>query len=181
MSIDPAANPATIAAVRERFGNHMRHVGNDVLLILLKGHLLVEKSMNEYLAEILPNPKPALKQDGPATFFRKIELIEMVSPFAQAHRGALIESLKALNTARNELVHYLDSKDGETKLDSFLRTQFVRAAREAVPSSQDIGLADLDDNGLARTLKHALESICVVMRIRTDIEIVRNNARMHTG
>lgn len=99
LKIDEVAQ-ARIDRVREHLP-----AGNDLTLVALKGHLLVEEALDELIAIACSQPHLLEKLSLPFRF---------KPPLAQALFGHLLwpglwPLIDALNTVRNNLAHHLDS------------------------------------------------------------------------
>jgi hypothetical protein len=118
----------------------------DLTLIVLKGHLLVEEQINEFLSSLLPHPN-ALKIDN-LHFPTRLCLI-------RAHIGEnsctdVFNAVQELNTLRNKMAHHLEPPEIENLLNSFLR-KF---------EDPDIPLAEYEREPKARRLKRCIGFIC---------------------
>jgi|SRR6185369_5562304 len=87
------------------------HVGRqeDVELMLLKGHLILEQCLNEFLRFYIPDGTDLERLN--LTFARKLDLLHALGyrlPGATASDGAHI---REINRIRNKLAHRLDFSD----------------------------------------------------------------------
>jgi hypothetical protein len=85
----------------------------DHILVVLKGHLLLEREINSLLELKLPNPDALkLKEGKGMTFYSKVCLLEALIP--KPEPAELWDITKKLNTLRNRFAHNL-SPDGIAK------------------------------------------------------------------
>jgi hypothetical protein len=93
-------------------------VYEDVTLIILKGHLLIEAALVDICARVLENPAALETEKPPLRFSTRLNLIR-----ALLGDDALPESvwyaLKDLNRIRNALAHNLEPTDIDTQLGKF--------------------------------------------------------------
>ena len=88
---------------------------NDLTLIILKGHLIVEEEINELLDLILPNPDALSK--GRFEFYQKLCILKAVcSPGLKWHW----QTIEQLSKMRNQLAHNLESKGLNGMVKDFL-------------------------------------------------------------
>lgn len=104
----------------DSFGRFLTHLprSDDLTLIVLKGHLLVEEEINEILRMRLAEPKAIF--DARLSFSQRIAVLKALSgrDSEEIFRFAAIE---ALNSLRNQLAHNLEPKDIEKRVAAFLR------------------------------------------------------------
>lgn len=90
----------------------------DSELIVLKGHLLVERLLEKYLVQNLPCP--AELDEARFSFAQKISLV------AALHKGVdsgwLWKAIRLLNSLRNDLAHRLENNRKGSLLWEFLQT-----------------------------------------------------------
>jgi hypothetical protein len=97
-----------------RFLKHMPR-SKDSTLIILKGHLLIEQEINDILDSHLPNSKYIY--DANTSFRDRFAIIKAI--YGQ-DKSFPYEQIDKLNSLRNRLVHNLEPKDLENKIDDFL-------------------------------------------------------------
>src|ERR1700751_3445728 len=102
MTIPDAHGPRT-EDFQDRFRRHMPR-SNDLTLIVLKGHLLMEEQINRLITISLPNPG-ALEQARPNLFLRLAIARALYKPRTF---DSLFNAAEALNTLRNRLAHHLE-------------------------------------------------------------------------
>lgn len=97
-------------AWRERFDKHLAYTpgdDGDVSILILKGHLLIEESVNDILKKMVINPKALDKAN--LQMHHKIHILEAIF-FLPGFVNA-VAAVSALNKLRNRLAHHLDADD----------------------------------------------------------------------
>ena len=97
-----------------RFVRKLPHKDNPDLVIL-KGHLLLEEALKDYLRAVLPNPE--------ALDMKKFGYWEVCNFSAALYKGPfswLWNPLRELNAIRNQLAHHLDPKDFDARIERFI-------------------------------------------------------------
>ncbi len=115
----------------QRFRQEMQHV-DEVVHVLLKGHLLIEESLTRILEQHVFHRQHIA--DARLTFKQKVALGRALC-LRKDHLGEW-EMLAAINTLRNEVAHKLHSAERDKKLARVKQLYF----REATT------LAGLDDD-----------------------------------
>lgn len=93
-------------------------VTEDPLLIVLKGHLIIEAALVDICARLLKNPS-ALEKDN-IRFSTRLNLVcAMLDPDYLPE--SIILALRDLNQLRNSLAHNLEPPEFEQKLAQFFR------------------------------------------------------------
>jgi len=104
---------------RERFLRHLSEV-DDLTLVVLKGHLLMEELVNEIIADFCELPEYV--EELRLSFFHKSKLARALS--GKNLQGEPTDdpwrSLEALNSLRNQLAHQLEPKHLDQKIDQFI-------------------------------------------------------------
>lgn len=171
-STEPASGiTPSIAEASERSRRYLEPVQHDVFMTVLKGHLLLEQSINEYLEVALPYSKKILSRDGPGSFHVKLDIMEAVAPVNRGFICAMIEAMRSLNTARNEMVHYLDSPNADKKLASFIGTGVINPlARLYAKHAKEHGMNNKDGQSrdVAFALSLTLSTLCDFLRMERD-------------
>ena len=103
-----------------RYDQHMPHT-DDLSLVVLKGHLLVEEMLKELTSTLLPNANHL--EDARLSFHQLARVVRSAAPTKSNDK--CWELILALNSVRNNLVHNLESP----KLKSQLRVLFALAER----------------------------------------------------
>jgi hypothetical protein len=98
-----------------RFRRHFPRRSNDVALVVLKGHLLLEESINRLLAGLLR--KPEAIEGANLRFHQKLCLIQALLAPTPRHGiiSSLMEAAEKLNTLRNRLAHHFDDRNTKRK------------------------------------------------------------------
>jgi hypothetical protein len=91
-----------------RFRRHFPRSSNDIAVVVLKGHLLLEESVNRLLAGLLR--KPEAIEGANLRFHHKLCLIQALLAPMPTHSilSDLMEAAEKLNTLRNRLALHLD-------------------------------------------------------------------------
>src|SRR5947209_5929408 len=101
-----------------RFRRHFPRRSNDVALVVLKGHLLLEESVNRLLVALLR--KPEAIEGANLRFYQKLCLIRALLPATTRQGSELYDAAEKLNTLRNRLTHHLDYPEIEAQVRDFL-------------------------------------------------------------
>ena len=108
---------------------HFASAGEDVVLIVLKGHLLVEERLNEILTDYIPYPN-----DLSGANLRYFHIAHFCkSLFYMSQDDWIWEAIFSLNALRNDLAHKLESKKREQLIENFLlplETTYQRLGHE---------------------------------------------------
>lgn len=98
----------------ERFLNHLPR-GKDPELVVLKGHLLVERLLDTYLINNLASSSAITNADF--NFSQKLAVVEAVHP--EWDCAWLWQSIRILNRVRNRLAHRLEDPGYPSLLEEF--------------------------------------------------------------
>jgi hypothetical protein len=131
----------------ERFRKHLPR-SNDLVLITLKGHLLMEEQINCLLDVFLPNPR-ALDPARPNLFLR-LRLVRALLDAGNVDR--FLDAAEALNTLRNRFAHHLDHPQIEAYITGFLR--LLEGPEE---------ITEFEKEPTARRLKRCIAALCGVL------------------
>jgi hypothetical protein len=93
------------AQLNQALDEHIRSQ-SDPELLLLKGHLILELCLNEFLLAHIPDPDNLDKLN--LTFARKLDLINALGHKLYTLNSAGSEQIRELNRIRNKLAHTLD-------------------------------------------------------------------------
>lgn len=99
-----------------RFFEKLPH-GNDIMLVILKGHLLLEEQVREIVDERLINPTSL--RDARLSCHQMICLAEALCP--KDVEPIIWESAKKLNKLRNDIAHKLDHKGLDDQVANFVK------------------------------------------------------------
>jgi hypothetical protein len=95
---------------------------DELAIVVIKTHLLVEHYLNAILELLAYDPEP-LGLDGNNTgFAMKVRLVRAFTRFSSDHRWAVVDSL---NKLRNMVAHHFKGPDREHALKK-LRTEVIR-------------------------------------------------------
>ncbi|MGD0185827.1 MAG: hypothetical protein ABSC25_11335 [Roseiarcus sp.] len=99
----------------KRFAEKMPQT-DDLTLIVLKGHLLIEEWINSTIDELLPNPQ-ALKA-AQLDCFQRTRLLMAMLPDHGFHD--ILELFEKLNTIRNKVGHMLEPPQIDDRIAAFI-------------------------------------------------------------
>lgn len=91
--------------------------GDDLTLIVLKGHLLVEEQINGLIGDNVIDERPLAK--ARLSFAQRIALVRALVPRSRIS-SLKLDAAEKLNSLRNELAHNLSSEKTEKKVIRFL-------------------------------------------------------------
>src|SRR6185369_12433904 len=99
----------------ERFQRLMPRT-QDLTLIILKGHLLLEEQLQQFLDDL--SRKPDALKDARLTFFQRWRLTQAITGYSRTNNiGRFIEGASKL---RNRLAHILEVADLDDAVDRLL-------------------------------------------------------------
>jgi hypothetical protein len=104
-----------IYEIDDRFRLYFPRRSNDLALVVLKGHLLLEEHVNRLLALLVY--KPEAIEAANLRFYQKLCLLRALAPEG-SHR--VVDAAEKLNTLRNRLAHHLDYPQIEAQVRDFL-------------------------------------------------------------
>ena len=84
----------------------------DLQMLILKGHIIVEYSLNKFIDDIADNSFDIFKENF--QFSQKVKICKALGLFAPRHRP-LEEIILTLNKVRNSIAHYLEFDQDEFK------------------------------------------------------------------
>jgi hypothetical protein len=156
-----------------RFRRHFPRRSNDFALVVLKGHLLMEESVNRLLAALLYRPEAI--ESANLRFHQKLCLIRALAPVGP--NGVVFrfaDAAEKLNTMRNRLAHHLDYPQMEAQATDFLSLcedpeEADDPETEAVPLIRRLGRAIV-------FVCAAIEGISVGAKVTRDLERKRRMA-----
>jgi hypothetical protein len=93
---------------------HLLNCGTDLTLLTLKGHLVIESSLNTILARLLRIPSlPMYPAIGALEFCQKLKLVEefVIHNFESGPNSDIFNAIWKLNKLRNQLGHTLRKPD----------------------------------------------------------------------
>jgi hypothetical protein len=116
----------------------------EIELLVLKGHNLIEHSMNRYIADLVMRPEEFHKQN--LTFAQKLGIMK----FMTVIHLKIFEMLSLFNRVRNELSHNLHAD--EELIDKFLLQWSYR---------DDERVKEFYKKNNLLAMKYAIRNICV--------------------
>lgn len=114
-----------------RIKKHMP-VTKDLTLIILKGHLLVEHELNDFIEINLRDPKALM--NARLTLSQRLAIVKAICGFDGTFPYKQVERL---NVLRNELVHNLEPKYLEKLANSFVQ-DLEHNGFESSPSDKEL-------------------------------------------
>jgi hypothetical protein len=129
-----------------RFRRHLPR--SNRTLIVLKGHLLMEELVNEFLVNLLPNP--AALDLSKLNLSTRLRLVRAHLPNGAFNE--LFDAAEKLNTLRNKLAHHLEHPQIETHTKNFLR---------ALNPTND---PELDKEPIERRLRGCISFLCGALK-----------------
>lgn len=103
---------------RTRFMSHIPADSSDISLAVLKGHLLAEELLADYISYKVNYPEHLKLENNHWNFANKIELAASLAS-DQHHDIWVWHALKKLNTLRNKLSHGLEPKGLDQIISDF--------------------------------------------------------------
>ena len=99
--------------------NHLPDESVDPVLIILKGHLLIERLVRKFVFSRLPNPEAFLKNQ-----FSAAQCITVAESLCLKNDEPewLWKQIREINKIRNKLAHSLDYESIEPQINSFVST-----------------------------------------------------------
>jgi hypothetical protein len=98
----------------KRFYKHMSRL-QDLTLLVLKGHLLIEEQLGYFLSKLARAPEHL--KDARLSYSQKLQLVRALSGMGPDE----VAFARAINAIRNSLAHRLDADDLPDKIDALLR------------------------------------------------------------
>src|ERR1700690_952741 len=98
----------------KKFSRHISKL-QDLSLIILRGHLLIEEQLELFLT--LAARAPDELKEARLTYAQKLQLVRAFSGI----KDEIFEFAAAINKVRNYLAHRLEVDDLPTRIDSILR------------------------------------------------------------
>jgi hypothetical protein len=99
------------------FLHHIPDGDSDLTLIVLKGHLLIEQRIREFISERMLSPSAL--DDARLSSYQAICLAEALTlPNTQPKQ--LWDTLRQLNTLRNQMAHNLDLRGVEQRVEKII-------------------------------------------------------------
>lgn len=111
---------------------HMPNYQESAELLMLKGHLLIEKVLRFYIDRILTNPSKFKHEDFS---FGKVLVICQALTSIEVNTW-VFEAAEKLNIARNEIAHGLNLQKSEKKINDFISFVEKQAINSVVPPEE---------------------------------------------
>jgi len=92
---------------------------SDPMLVILKGHLIIEQQLIRLIEQLTPDPKPILDL-ARLSFSIRLSIVESLMPPKSDKPVSIWNLVRALNNLRNELAHNLDADKFNEKANIFL-------------------------------------------------------------
>lgn len=99
-----------------RLLEHLPDYHEPTILMLLKGHLLIEELLRTYIERSVPNPRELRQRD--LTFAKCLMLSRAFT--APEKESWTFDAAKQLDSVRNEIAHELTSDKLQKKLETFI-------------------------------------------------------------
>jgi len=109
---------AEISNFQYRFSAHVPKNSSDISLPILKGHLLAEEIMTDFIISQIDHSEHLNLTKSYWSFVNKVELASSLSNDC-SHDKWIWSSLKRLNSLRNKLSHGLEPEGLNKKIQSF--------------------------------------------------------------
>ncbi|MBF0694630.1 MAG: hypothetical protein IR153_06195 [Flavobacterium sp.] len=116
---------------------------NDFEIVILKGHILLEYTINHYIENV--NENDVEFEPGKFTFAQKIHLFEFLS----GCNREILEIINLLNKVRNDIAHRLEYKD-----------QHISSLISLIRKLDSSFIPKLDNRNKVDELKIALSYMC---------------------
>ena len=115
MTEQPAASESLL-----RFATHLLPAGDDLTLIILKGHLLIEEQLNARLSAVAR--KPQILPEARLRFHALSKVCMALFYGENSAEEWFWSAIAKLNTIRNDLAHHLETPKLEAKIYEMLHT-----------------------------------------------------------
>lgn len=104
----------------------------DLSLVVLKGHLIIEAMLDRYIEQSVNSPKYV--EGARVGFEVKRRFARALAPDKFAKMGETWKAVKKLNVLRNDIAHNLESGRRDAKVDEFLKAMNPNSS---TPDSND--------------------------------------------
>jgi hypothetical protein len=123
----------------QRYGQHMPKT-DDVTLIVLKGHLLIEEALGDLAEQVLPHPEYLGKAN---LSFHKLACVVRAAVPNRSDDIAW-ELILSISSFRNDLAHNLESSQRQARLNALFEIdeQVQPIAGKILDKSGDASLSD---------------------------------------
>ena len=159
----------TLRRATADFEKHLASI-DELTHVVLKGHLLLEKAINQAIDATFPNPQYISKLN----FSQKYNLLRAVD--VQLHTDPIWDLIAALNTLRNDVAHSLDSPKTAIRIESLRQAYFKAASgyerledHRSYPDGMIISAAAALAVGVIIGLRSRGESIVLAARVLSSV------------
>ena len=143
-------------SVLERFVAHLPLKTTDRTLVVLKGHLLIEEMLRDFVSKHFQDPQQLA--DARLTFHQCLCLAKAID--TDPLREKLWRTVEKLNTLRNKLAHSLEPKELEKHVKEFLEMQSdFDPAEPFADKEQKFGALASCLLGMCLALSHAVHPL----------------------
>lgn len=105
---------------------------NDVTLVVIKGHLVVERCLYTILSAKMIYPK--CLGDAKLSFLQLLNLVKATSKLPLHQKT--FDGIRKLNSLRNHLAHNLPNQETDEKIEDFISSVGVRLEGHTSPAQQ---------------------------------------------
>jgi len=135
----------------------------DRSIFVLKAHLIAEELLNEYIAEMVPNPKYILANDARTHFGEKLKFSQSISPTGRDDRW-IWQGLRNLNRLRNAFAHSLHPD------------------QKVLAKAEDKLINQIKENNFREFENHNLGDLCngivsLLMVVFVVLEMIKNRGK----
>lgn len=123
--------PDSLEELQQRFEEQLRHV-DEVALIVLKGHLLIEEMLDSIISKFVFHPE--FLEAANLRFAQKVSVARSIS--LDENNNDMWQLVVTLNTLRNELAHSLTSSKRAAKTEAVIELYFRLA--DDIPKSEEL-------------------------------------------
>jgi len=123
----------------KRIGGHL-YFADDIVLVVLKGHLLVEEQLTTIIRKFVPHGE--FIDDANLRFFQKVQIARSLS--WDEHQNDMWDLVIGLNKVRNDMAHALEHPKVEAHISSLRACYFeIFADSERAKAEKDARDADV--------------------------------------
>ena len=164
------------AKVENALGRFFQYLPQtDLTLITLKGHLLIEESINELFQRLLK--APTALEDARLSFFQQVCLAQAIMDDIGGHPG-FWRSIKRLNSIRNKYAHKVDPSNIQQEISYFINEVFEAAGKNHEEIEKELKI-----KGIEQLLRVGIISVFLGIRALIDgldaaksYPVIKNNS-----
>ena len=108
-----------------RVGAHL-YFADDIMLVVLKGHLLIEDSLMRIIRKFVPHDE--FINEARLSFYQKVQIARSLS--WDEHRNEMWDLALGLNRVRNDMAHALEPPKVEDHIQA-LRTRYFEICADS--------------------------------------------------